>query len=123
MEDRVCGKIGRVRKEHLLSNMIDVIFEGAGGRPGVSPIFGGRRAPNPEFVLQLVEGFEPSLPNPVIFKEAKVFISCVNAQVRFGGSYPSGQRGQTVNLLTPVFSGSNPLLPTISSLITRMVVL
>ena len=29
------------------------------------------------------------------------------------GSYPSGQRGQTVNLLTPVFSGSNPLLPTI----------
>ena len=28
------------------------------------------------------------------------------------GSYPSGQRGQTVNLLTPVFSGSNPLLPT-----------
>ena len=28
------------------------------------------------------------------------------------GSYPSGQRGQAVNLLTPVFSGSNPLLPT-----------
>ncbi len=27
------------------------------------------------------------------------------------GSYPSGQRGQTVNLLAPAFSGSNPLLP------------
>jgi hypothetical protein len=28
------------------------------------------------------------------------------------GSYPSGQRGQTVNLLASVFGGSNPPLPT-----------
>ena len=28
------------------------------------------------------------------------------------GSYPSGQRGQTVNLLASVFVGSNPTLPT-----------
>ena len=32
----------------------------------------------------------------------------------FVGSYPSGQRGQTVNLLAYAFSGSNPLLPTIT---------
>ena len=29
------------------------------------------------------------------------------------GRYSSGQRGQTVNLLTYVFTGSNPVLPTI----------
>ena len=29
------------------------------------------------------------------------------------GRYPSGQRGQTVNLLHLCFRGSNPLLPTI----------
>ena len=28
------------------------------------------------------------------------------------GRYPSGQRGQTVNLLVPAFGGSNPPLPT-----------
>jgi hypothetical protein len=28
------------------------------------------------------------------------------------GRYPSGQRGQTVNLLTYVYAGSNPALPT-----------
>ena len=28
------------------------------------------------------------------------------------GRYPSGQRGQTVNLLVPTFGGSNPPLPT-----------
>jgi hypothetical protein len=28
------------------------------------------------------------------------------------GRYPSGQRGQTVNLLAYVFQGSNPCLPT-----------
>ena len=28
------------------------------------------------------------------------------------GSYPSGQRGQTVNLLAYAFAGSNPALPT-----------
>lgn len=28
------------------------------------------------------------------------------------GGYSSGQRGQTVNLLTYVFTGSNPVLPT-----------
>ena len=28
------------------------------------------------------------------------------------GRYSSGQRGQTVNLLTYVFTGSNPVLPT-----------
>jgi hypothetical protein len=28
------------------------------------------------------------------------------------GRYPSGQRGQTVNLLANAFRGSNPLLPT-----------
>ena len=32
---------------------------------------------------------------------------------RFSGRYPSGQRGQTVNLLVPAFGGSNPPLPTI----------
>lgn len=29
------------------------------------------------------------------------------------GRYSSGQRGQTVNLLTYVFTGSNPVLPTV----------
>ena len=33
------------------------------------------------------------------------------------GRYPSGQRGQTVNLLAYVFQGSNPCLPTIQSLL------
>ena len=32
---------------------------------------------------------------------------------RFSGRYPSGQRGQTVNLLANAFGGSNPPLPTI----------
>ena len=32
---------------------------------------------------------------------------------RFSGRYPSGQRGQTVNLLAYAFGGSNPPLPTI----------
>ena len=32
------------------------------------------------------------------------------------GRYPSGQRGQTVNLLTNVFGGSNPPLPTMFTL-------
>src|SRR6266850_8326204 len=31
------------------------------------------------------------------------------------GRYPSGQRGQTVNLLANAFGGSNPPLPTIDS--------
>ena len=31
---------------------------------------------------------------------------------QFSGRYPSGQRGQTVNLLANAFRGSNPLLPT-----------
>ena len=31
------------------------------------------------------------------------------------GRYPSGQRGQTVNLLAYAFGGSNPPLPTICS--------
>ena len=31
---------------------------------------------------------------------------------RGSGRYPSGQRGQTVNLLANAFRGSNPLLPT-----------
>jgi hypothetical protein len=31
------------------------------------------------------------------------------------GRYSSGQRGQTVNLLTYVFTGSNPVLPTASA--------
>ncbi len=31
------------------------------------------------------------------------------------GRYSSGQRGQTVNLLTYVFTGSNPVLPTCGS--------
>ena len=29
------------------------------------------------------------------------------------GRYPSGQRGQTVNLLASAFGGSNPSLPTV----------
>lgn len=33
------------------------------------------------------------------------------------GRYPSGQRGQTVNLLAYVFQGSNPCLPTSVSLL------
>ena len=32
--------------------------------------------------------------------------------VRLAGRYPSGQRGQTVNLLPYGFQGSNPCLPT-----------
>src|SRR3954451_16205884 len=32
------------------------------------------------------------------------------------GRYPSGQRGQTVNLLAYAFGGSNPPLPTIVSM-------
>src|ERR1700752_4236528 len=32
------------------------------------------------------------------------------------GRYPSGQRGQTVNLLAYAFGGSNPPLPTIASM-------
>jgi hypothetical protein len=32
------------------------------------------------------------------------------------GSYPSGQRGQTVNLLASAFVGSNPTLPTFAQL-------
>jgi hypothetical protein len=32
---------------------------------------------------------------------------------RGSGRYPSGQRGQTVNLLANAFGGSNPPLPTI----------
>ena len=35
---------------------------------------------------------------------------------RFSGRYPSGQRGQTVNLLAYAFGGSNPPLPTIVSM-------
>ena len=31
---------------------------------------------------------------------------------RFSGRYPSGQRGQTVNLLANAFGGSSPPLPT-----------
>ena len=31
---------------------------------------------------------------------------------RFKGEYPSGQRGQTVNLLAYAFTGSNPVSPT-----------
>ncbi len=30
----------------------------------------------------------------------------------YGGSYPSGQRGLTVNQLAEAFVGSNPTLPT-----------
>ena len=32
--------------------------------------------------------------------------------VDISGVYPSGQRGQTVNLLAYAFRGSNPLTPT-----------
>ena len=35
------------------------------------------------------------------------------------GRYPSGQRGQTVNLLANAFGGSNPPLPTTASIDTR----
>src|SRR5512147_1114581 len=37
----------------------------------------------------------------------------------FSGRYPSGQRGQTVNLLANAFRGSNPLLPTSLAARTR----
>ena len=36
------------------------------------------------------------------------------------GRYPSGQRGQTVNLLAYAYAGSNPALPTIFVLLPRM---
>ena len=36
------------------------------------------------------------------------------------GSYPSGQRGQTVNLLASAFVGSNPTLPTFAQLAGRL---
>src|SRR6266540_3911380 len=35
------------------------------------------------------------------------------------GRYPSGHRGQTVNLLATAFGGSNPPLPTISVVASR----
>jgi hypothetical protein len=35
----------------------------------------------------------------------------LNADRSFKGRYPSGQRGQTVNLLAKAFGGSNPSLP------------
>src|SRR5262245_20847115 len=36
------------------------------------------------------------------------------------GRYPSGQRGQTVNLLADAFGGSNPPLPTIRTTNVKM---
>jgi hypothetical protein len=33
--------------------------------------------------------------------------------IKILGRFPSGQRGQTVNLLADVFEGSNPSLPTL----------
>ena len=39
---------------------------------------------------------------------------------RFSGRYPSGQRGQTVNLLANAFGGSNPPLPTTESIETSV---
>ena len=41
----------------------------------------------------------------------------------FVGGYPSGQRGQTVNLLTYVYEGSNPSLPTINVKILLKIVI
>jgi hypothetical protein len=41
------------------------------------------------------------------FKNVRAYRVLVSA-----GRYPSGQRGQTVNLLAYVFQGSNPCLPT-----------
>ena len=38
---------------------------------------------------------------------------------RFSGRYPSGQRGQTVNLLANAFGGSSPPLPTTFDGVTR----
>ena len=40
---------------------------------------------------------------------------------RGSGRYPSGQRGQTVNLLADAFGGSNPPLPTTVSMASRSV--
>ncbi len=37
------------------------------------------------------------------------------------GSYPSGQRGLTVNQLAKAFGGSNPSLPTFYALIAQSV--
>lgn len=39
----------------------------------------------------------------------------IGSESRSKGRYPSGQRGQTVNLLSYDFVGSNPALPTILS--------
>ena len=40
---------------------------------------------------------------------------------RDSGRYPSGQRGQTVNLLANAFGGSNPPLPTTVSMLGSLV--
>ena len=39
-------------------------------------------------------------------------LTCEPATARGMGSYPSGQRGLTVNQLANAFGGSNPSLPT-----------
>src|SRR5205814_8048217 len=51
--------------------------------------------------------FLPPAP-AFLYQSARVF----ERMPRFSGRYPSGQRGQTVNLLANAFRGSNPLLPT-----------
>src|SRR5213593_764861 len=49
-----------------------------------------------------------------ILPPAPAFSMSCQVRPADSGRYPSGQRGQTVNLLAYAFGGSNPPLPTIS---------
>src|SRR5881397_2271004 len=49
-----------------------------------------------------------------ILPPAPAFSRSCQVRPADSGRYPSGQRGQTVNLLAYAFGGSNPPLPTIS---------
>jgi hypothetical protein len=46
------------------------------------------------------------------FFPARLILPLDQAAARQKGRYPSGQRGQTVNLLAYAYAGSNPALPT-----------
>ncbi len=47
------------------------------------------------------------------FASSMAWVVCLLIIPHSEGRYPSGQRGQTVNLLALAFGGSNPPLPTI----------
>jgi hypothetical protein len=60
---------------------------------------------------QWVGGSNP--PASASFEDASWLVRFLIAIPPRSGRYPSGQRGQTVNLLAYAFGGSNPPLPTI----------